>query len=77
MSGYTVRDTDEMQALHHGAVKLVGAELGVESFGMQVFDIPPGFADYPEHDHAEDGQGGVYVGLRGTAERDRRQASAR
>ena len=33
-----------------------------------VFDFPPGFADYPEHDHSADGQEEVYVVLRGSAE---------
>src|SRR5436305_629440 len=67
VSGYTVRSVDEMAVIHHGAVKLAGAELGVESFGMQVLDFPGGFADYPEHDHAGDGQEEVYVILRGSA----------
>ena len=70
MAGFVVRPIDEMEALHHGVVKLAGAELGVESFGMQVLDLPPGFADYPEHDHSDDGQEEVYVVLRGSAEVD-------
>jgi uncharacterized cupin superfamily protein len=68
MSGCTVRRIDEMEAILHGSFKRAAAELGVESFGMQVFDIPPGFSDYPEHDHSDDGQEEVYVMLRGTAE---------
>ena len=40
------------------------------AFGMQVIDMPPGYADYPEHDHAETGQEEVYVVLRGSAEMD-------
>jgi mannose-6-phosphate isomerase-like protein (cupin superfamily) len=68
MSGYTLKTIDDMEARHHGSVKLAGAELGIESFGMQVLDLPPGFADYPEHDHAEDGQEEVYVVLRGSGE---------
>jgi quercetin dioxygenase-like cupin family protein len=70
MSGHTVKRIDEMEAIFHGSFKRAGAELGVESFGMQVFDVPPSFSDYPEHDHAEDGQEEVYVVLRGTAELD-------
>ncbi len=66
MSNHTVKHIDELAALHHGAVKLVGAELGVQSFGLQVLEFPPGFADYPEHDHAEDGQEEVYVVLEGS-----------
>ncbi len=68
MSGYTVRAVEEMQAIHGGIVKLAGAELGIRSFGMQVLDFPAGFSDYPEHDHAEDGQEEVYVLLRGQAD---------
>ncbi len=68
MAGYTVKQIDAMEAIFHGSFKRAAAELGVESFGMQVFDIPPGFSDYPEHDHSEDGQEEVYLMLSGTAE---------
>jgi mannose-6-phosphate isomerase-like protein (cupin superfamily) len=64
---YTVKMIDELESIHHGAVKLAGAELGIRSFGMQVLDFPAGFFDYPEHDHADDGQEEVYVVLRGQA----------
>lgn len=68
MSRYTLKRIDELQSIHDGIVKLAGAELGVQSFGMQVLDFPAGFAHYPEHDHSEDGQEEVYVVLRGSAE---------
>jgi uncharacterized cupin superfamily protein len=68
MSDYVIRSIDELQAIHHGAVKLAGAEMGIEAFGLQVLDLPAGFADYPEHDHSADGQEEVYVLLRGSAE---------
>jgi mannose-6-phosphate isomerase-like protein (cupin superfamily) len=68
MGRYTVKAIEEMAALHGGAVKLAGAELGVQSFGIQVLDFPAGFDHYPEHDHAQDGQEEVYVVLRGSAE---------
>jgi mannose-6-phosphate isomerase-like protein (cupin superfamily) len=68
MSRYTVKATDELAGIHGGIVKLAGAELGVQSFGLQVLDFPAGFAHYPEHDHSEDGQEEVYVLLRGSAE---------
>jgi mannose-6-phosphate isomerase-like protein (cupin superfamily) len=68
MSDYTVKSIDELESIHHGAVKLAGAELGIQSFGMQVLDFPGGFSDYPAHDHAQDGQEEVYVLLRGSAE---------
>jgi len=65
---YTIRSIDDLPAKFHGVVRLAGAELGVESFGLQVLDLPPNFTDYPAHDHAEDGQEEVYVVLRGAAE---------
>jgi mannose-6-phosphate isomerase-like protein (cupin superfamily) len=68
MDGYTMKAIDEMGATHQGLIKLAGAELGLRSFGMQVLDIPAGSSDYPEHDHAEDGQEEVYVVLRGSAD---------
>jgi uncharacterized cupin superfamily protein len=67
MSGYSLKAIDQMTSVYHGAVRLAGAELGVSAFGMQVLDLPPGFAEYPEHDHAEDGQEEVYVVLDGRA----------
>lgn len=68
MGSWTVKHVDEMEAIFHGSFKRAAAELSVESFGMQVFDMPPNFSDYPEHDHAEDGQEEVYVVLRGEVE---------
>jgi mannose-6-phosphate isomerase-like protein (cupin superfamily) len=68
MSRYTVKAIDELPSIHGGVVKLAGAELGVQSFGLQVLDLPAAFAHYPEHDHSEDGQEEVYVVLRGSAE---------
>jgi mannose-6-phosphate isomerase-like protein (cupin superfamily) len=68
MSGYAVKRIDEMEAVYLGAFKRARAELGVESFGIQVIDLPPSFENYPEHDHSEDGQEEVYMALRGQAE---------
>ncbi len=65
---YTVKRIDDMEAIYHGSFRRAGAELGVESFGLQVFDMPPGFDSYPEHDHSEDGQEEVYVVLSGSGE---------
>jgi mannose-6-phosphate isomerase-like protein (cupin superfamily) len=69
MAGYTVKKIDDMEAVFGGAFKRARAELGVESFGMQVMDLPPNITDqYPEHDHADDGQEEVYLALRGSGE---------
>jgi mannose-6-phosphate isomerase-like protein (cupin superfamily) len=70
MSGYAVKKIDEMEAIYGGAFKRVRAELGVESFGMQIIDMPPNFENYPEHDHEQDGQEEVYLTLRGSGELD-------
>jgi uncharacterized cupin superfamily protein len=43
-----------------------GRDLGVTAWGMNVIEIEPGCAAYPEHDHAKDGQEEVYVVLRGS-----------
>jgi uncharacterized cupin superfamily protein len=67
MDAYTLKSIDELESIHHGAAKLAGAELGIESFGLQVFDFPEGFEQYPEHNHADEGQEEVYVILRGSA----------
>jgi mannose-6-phosphate isomerase-like protein (cupin superfamily) len=68
MSDYTVKRIDEMEAVYRDAFKRARASLGVESFGMNVLDIPPNTDQYPEHDHAEDGQEEVYLPLRGSGE---------
>lgn len=67
MGGYTLRRIDELASIDHGVVKLAADELGVQTFGLQVLDLPPGFSDYPVHDHAHDGQEEVYVVLDGSA----------
>ncbi len=68
MSTYAVKKIDEMEAVYGGAFKRARAELGVESFGMQIIDMPPNFENYPEHDHEQDGQEEVYVTLGGGGE---------
>jgi mannose-6-phosphate isomerase-like protein (cupin superfamily) len=68
MDHFKLKRIDELASINHGAVKLAGDELGVQSFGLQVLDLPPDFADYPEHDHAHDHQEEVYVVLEGSAE---------
>lgn len=68
MAGHAVKKIDEMEAIYGGAYKRVRAELGIESFGVQVIDMPANFENYPEHDHAKDGQEELYVTLRGSGE---------
>lgn len=66
MGDYTAKRIGEMEAAFLGAFKRARAELGVESFGMQVIDLPPNITQYPEHDHAESGQEEVFVVMRGS-----------
>jgi mannose-6-phosphate isomerase-like protein (cupin superfamily) len=68
MSTHTVKKIDDMEAIYGGGFKRARAELGVESFGMQVIDMPPNYDSYPLHDHEHDGQEEVYVTLRGGGE---------
>jgi hypothetical protein len=68
MGDYAVKKIDDMEAVYLGAFKRVRAELGVESFGIQIIDMPANFENYPEHDHAGDGQEEVFMALRGGGE---------
>ena len=68
MSSYAVKEIDEMEAVFRGAFKRARAELGVESFGMQVIDMPPNYENYPEHDHSHDNQEEVFLVMRGGGE---------
>ncbi len=68
MSTHAVKKIDEMEAIYLGSFKRARAELGVESFGMQIIDMPANFENYPEHDHAGDGQEEVFMALRGGGE---------
>jgi quercetin dioxygenase-like cupin family protein len=76
MGDVTVKRIDDMPRSFGGAFIHARAALGVSSFGMQVFDLPPEWAG-PEHAHhgmtgesaetANDGQEEVYFGLDGRA----------
>ena len=68
MSDYAVKSIDEMEAVFRGAFKRARAELGVESFGMQIIDMPPNYENYPEHDHEHDKQEEVFLVMRGGGE---------
>ena len=68
MADYAVKRIGEMEAVYAGAFIRARAELGVESFGMQVMDLPPNLDQYPELDHGTDGQEEVYLALRGSGE---------
>ena len=67
MADVTVKHLDELES-HDGGGRFLFARkgLGVTSFGMNVERFPAGYADYPEHDHAQDGQEEVYFVLEGS-----------
>jgi|ERR1041385_513328 len=66
MSDYTAKRINEMEAGFGGGFVKVRAELGVTAFGIQVIQMPPDYADYPDHDHAETGQEEVFAVLSGS-----------
>jgi mannose-6-phosphate isomerase-like protein (cupin superfamily) len=68
MSDFTLAASDDMEAVFFGSRKRVRAPLGVESFGMQVIDLPLGATQYPRHDHAHDSQEEVFLVLWGSGE---------
>jgi hypothetical protein len=58
---FTLKRIDQLASIHRRAAELAADQLEVKSFGLQMLDCPGGFADYPEHDRAVDGQEEVYV----------------
>jgi hypothetical protein len=71
MPDATIKRVDEMETFYDGLVTRARAELGVTSWGMQLFNYPAGFDAYPNHDHAEGavdpGQEELYLPLAGSA----------
>jgi uncharacterized cupin superfamily protein len=67
MGDVTVKKLEDCEAIFGDSFFRVRAGLGVESFGMQVMRFPPGFDQYPNHDHAQEGQEEVYTALSGAA----------
>ncbi len=71
MPDATIKRLDEMESFYEGLATRARAELGVTSWGMQIFDLPPHFDGYPNHHHGEGavdpGQEEVYIPLAGSA----------
>jgi uncharacterized cupin superfamily protein len=65
MADVTVKRLDEFEAVFGGGMRRVRAGLGVTSFGVQVFELPPGFNSYPQHNHTHDEQEEMYLVLSG------------
>lgn len=64
--GYSVLNVEDIErAGPGGAVRFVRRELGVEAFGINWFEIPPG-AEGHEHDETRSGQEEVSVVVSGS-----------
>jgi uncharacterized cupin superfamily protein len=67
----TIKRLDEMETFYDGLVTRARASLGITAWGMQLFDLPPHFDEYPNHHHGEGavdpGQEELYVPLAGSA----------
>src|SRR5262245_20670218 len=72
MADYDIKRLDELDSTFGGAVLRARASLGIESFGMQVMNMPPNWDQYPNHDHLDapdgsDDQEEVYIPTAGSA----------
>jgi mannose-6-phosphate isomerase-like protein (cupin superfamily) len=71
MVDVTAASFEEMEAIYDGLARRARATLGVSSFGMQLFTLPPNWDGYPNHKHDADSfdpnQEEVYVPLQGSA----------
>jgi quercetin dioxygenase-like cupin family protein len=64
--GYSVAHIDDVQPGGPGdAVRFMRRELGVEAFGVNWFELPPGVEGY-EHDETRSGQEEVAVVVKGS-----------
>lgn len=73
MNDVTVKHVNELgfyegpQAIPGIRFRHAARDLGVTAWGMNLLELAPHNAGYPEHDHAADGQEEVYVVLDGSA----------
>jgi hypothetical protein len=51
MADFTIKRDDQLDSTFGGIVRRARASLGIESFGMQVMNLPPNWDRYPDHDH--------------------------
>lgn len=67
MPDVTVKRFEDLESYQgEGHFLYAGKGLGVSAWGMNLERFPAGWEDYPEHDHAGDGQEEVYVVLEGS-----------
>jgi len=71
MTDATIKHLEQMESFYSGLAIRARASLGVTSWGMQVFNLPPSFDRHPNHHHGEGTpdpwQEEVYIPLRGSA----------
>jgi uncharacterized cupin superfamily protein len=71
MADVTVRRVEEMETIFGGSFVRARASLGASSFGMNIWNLPPNFDQYWEHDHvtppAADHEEEIYTALSGKA----------
>jgi mannose-6-phosphate isomerase-like protein (cupin superfamily) len=71
MADVTVASIDEMEPIYDGLARRARATLGVTSWGMQVFTLPPNWDGYPQHKHDaaafDPNQEEVYIPIEGSA----------
>jgi mannose-6-phosphate isomerase-like protein (cupin superfamily) len=71
MADVTIKRIDDLESYKgEGQFRYAAKSLGVTAWGMSVLKLPPGWSDYPDHDHAKDGQEEVYLVLDGSAQMD-------
>ena len=66
MPDVVVKLFEELES-YQGQFLFAGKGLGVTAWGMNIMRLPPNWKDYPDHDHAKDGQEEAYVILEGSA----------
>lgn len=70
MNEVTIKHIEDMfSGEHTGPHRFLdaGKGLGVTACEMKIMRMPPNWTDFPEQDHAEDGEEEVYVVLEGDA----------
>lgn len=71
MADVTVKRVDEMESIWSGSFVRARASLGASSFGMNIWNFPPDWEQYWEHNHVEppaaDNEEEVYTALNGKA----------
>jgi len=70
--GFQMASVSEMESTEQNDIRFMKAraELGLNSFGLQLEEFPQNTGEdaYQEHSHAKDGQDEVYLCLSGTGE---------